>query len=426
MEKNGKMKNIVLITVDCMRYDHLKYMKKTLSIPHISFNNVFSNAPFTAFSVPSFLTSKYPPLERPHRTVASILKEYGYSTAGFVPNVMLIHPKVRKLRIQRDFGVYKSYLRDDPSGLVIRAIDRGMTELIDIAGMVIDKIGIKSIGKAINKLIGYYPFTVWVTEQDAHNIIMDGWKWLKEAKEPYFLWLHLMDVHEPYMPPLAYLSLSEKTMYVVNRRLRYTRFWLSDDDVEKLHTLYIDEIKYVDDELYAFITALLSKGAIVILTADHGEQFGEHGGIAHFNWNMHDEQIHIPFIVFGVDGTKNTDKMASLIDMMPTILDLAGVEITDDMGLCGQSLFDENYREKPVFLAGGSGLLRSWRGIEVLYGVRTRKWKLFKFKDKWVMYDLEKDPMEKCNVIDDEEYSDIKDMLFYLIKMYRRKKDVWL
>jgi len=422
----GKMKNIVLITVDCLRYDHLKYMKRTLSIPHISFDNIFSNAPFTAFSVTSFLTSKYPPLKRPHRTVASILKEHGYSTAGFVPNVMLIHPKVRKLKIQNGFDVYESYLRDDPTGLIIRAIDRGMTELIDIAGMFIDKFGMNTVGEIINKIIGYYPFTVWVTEQNAQRIIGDAWKWLKNTKEPYFLWVHLMDVHEPYMPPVEYLSLPEKTMYIVNRRLRYTRFWLSDNDVKNLHTLYIDEIKYVDDELYLFINAMISKGAIVILTADHGEQFKEHGGIAHHNWNMHDEQIHVPFLVFGVDKKTDTNKMASLIDLTPTILDLSGIEITEDMGLCGQSLFDKNYREKPVFLAGGSSLLRSWRCMDVLYGIRTKKWKLFKFKDEWVMYDLEKDPMEKHNIINNDEYETIKQSLFYLIKDFRRKKDVWL
>jgi len=415
--------NIVLITVDCLRKDHLHFLTETLKIPHISFENVFSNAPFTAFSVPSFLTSKYPPLLHPRRTIASYLKEEGYETAAFVPNVMLIHPKVRKCKLQSHFDIYKSYLHSDPKGVLIRGIDRSLTEIIDFMSCnFIEKYNLNHVGALLNRLMGYYPFTKWITEEDISCLIRDAKNFLSSTSEPFFLWIHTMDVHEPYTPPDSFTSpdlLNQKK--IVNRRLRYTRNWVSKEDVDKLHRLYINEIKYTDFHLSKFIDKILKNNTIVILSADHGEQFLEHGDVAHRNWNLHDEQIHVPFLIFGLKNNNyNTERFSSLVDLLPTILDIADMEV-DNEGLMGKSVLSSP-ESKSIFLTGGSGLLRSWRGTDILDGVRTKNWKLFNDRGNWRLYDLKNDPNERVNIYDSRPEQ--AELLHHLIDIYKKNRNI--
>ena len=102
------MDNIVLITVDCLRANHLKYMTKTLKKePKTIFTNAFSNAPETAHSVSSFLTSCYPPINHSRKNIADILKERNYATAAFVPNAALLSLSCRNLRIGHGFDIFK-------------------------------------------------------------------------------------------------------------------------------------------------------------------------------------------------------------------------------------------------------------------------------------------------------------------------------
>jgi len=382
-------KNIILITVDCLRADHLKYMKKLMERKNkIVFENMFSNATYTGLSVPSFLTSTYPPLEKPKATIAYYLKEYGYQTAAFVPNALLLDNRYRVFRIERGFDFYKNYLREDISGNALRAIDKLMTGLRDILSSLSGHIP-RIVLRALQKAAGFIPLTVWVPYPRAEKVLNDATEWIKSTKKPFFTWIHIMDVHGPYMPPEDYRSVDGRKTIIVNKRLRYSRTWLPKEDVDILHELYIDNIRYTSDSINNFIDAVADENTVIFVTADHGEQFLEHGGIGHITSSMYDEQLHIPLLILNSGFNKNEKKLISLVDISPTIAYLAGVKIE---GFAGDNVLSENYKEKPVFFAGYD---RKWN---VLYGIRTKEWKLFRGVNGWELYDLKRDPHENNNI----------------------------
>lgn len=386
-----KDKNIVLITIDCLRADHMTYMHKLMEIEEkIFFKNAFANATYTGLSVPSFLTSLYPPIESPKPTIASYLKEKRYRTAAFAPNALLLDQRYRKLKIERGFDIYKNYLREDISGDARRAFNKLLTGLKDAINLFSKYIP-RIIRKSLLKGAGFMPFSIWLPYPRAEKVLDDAKNWFEKTKKPVFMWVHLMDAHEPYFPPEKYRSVDKNTISIVNRRLRFARGWLPKEDVEILHRLYIDNIKYIDDVLNDFLDNILDENTIAIITADHGEQFLEHGGIGHLNWNMYDEQLHIPLIILNC-GKEKKDNLVSLIDVAPTIAYLADIEIQGFMG----NVLLEDYEEKPVFFAGYD---KKWN---VLYGIRTKEWKLFRGVNGWELYNVVKDPREKKNIYQEE------------------------
>ena len=201
-----------------------------------------------------------------------------------------------------------------------------------------------------------------------------------------------MDVHGPYIPPNEYNSIDKKTTIIVNKRLRYSKNWLPKEDVDILHKLYIDNIKYVDYSISKFLNEINPKDTIVLISSNHGEQFLEHGGIAHKNSNMYDEQLHIPLLILNYDNKIN-DNLVSLIDIAPTIMYLTNIDTSSFVGKCVL----KNEKEKPIFFTGYDN---NWN---VLYGIRTREYKLFRGKNGWEMYNLVNDHNEQNNIYDGEK-----------------------
>jgi len=192
-------KNIILITVDCLRADHVTYMKKLMERKDkIVFENMFSNATYTGLSVPSFLTSTYPPLEKPKAAIAHYLKEEGYQTAAFVPNALLLDPRYRKLRIENGFDFYRNYLKEDVSLT-------GIKDAIKLFSKYIPQ----PILMALLKGAGFMPLSVWLPYPRAKKVLDDAKNWFLNAQKPRFMWIHLMDVHSPYLPPEEYMSVDK-------------------------------------------------------------------------------------------------------------------------------------------------------------------------------------------------------------------------
>jgi len=405
-------KNIVLITIDCLRADHIKHMKKLMNRKEkIVFTNMFSNATYTGLSVPSMLTSSIPPLIKQKTTIAEIIKEYDYNTAAFVPNALLLDNRYRKLKIDKGFNFYKNYIREDVSGNTLRAVDKLATGLRDVI-IILSKFIPKNVLKSLQKASGFMPFTVWVPYPRSDQVLNDAKKWLMKNSKPFFLWIHLMDVHGPYIPPDKYNSVDKKITLTVNKRLRYSKNWLPKEDVKILHKLYIDNIRYVDDSINNFLDEIIDKDTVVLITSDHGEQFLEHGGIGHINSNMYDEQLHIPLIILNI-GNKIIDNLVSLIDIAPTIMYLTGI---DTPGFIGKNMLNIN-KEKPIFFAGYN---KNWN---VLFGLRTKEFKLFRGTNGWEMYNLLDDVNEMHNIYN-EKQDILKLLKIELLKILEEKNRI--
>jgi arylsulfatase A-like enzyme len=176
----------------------------------------------------------------------------------------------------------------------------------------------------------------WRRHESAAKLQSSFLSWLdheRDAKRPFLAWIHYWDVHGPYLPPPGYLD-----MFPPERRRALTAdeigrvqkgLRLPVDDLAYYVSSYDAEIRYVDDRIAELLAALAARGldrsTYVVLTADHGEAFLEHGSWDHGE-TLHEEQIHVPLILAGPGlAPRTVERVVSSVDLFPTLLDLAAI-----------------------------------------------------------------------------------------------------
>jgi arylsulfatase A-like enzyme len=162
---------------------------------------------------------------------------------------------------------------------------------------------------------------------DARVTFRQAERWLgRNARLPFFLFVHTYQVHSPYTPPPRYAKLFEGD-------------GLPGPEDPVLHRArddYDREIRYVDDLLRELLGRLHDSAAgdstIVAIVSDHGEEFGEHGHFQH-GGDVYEEVLRVPFVIVGpgVPAGRRVTDLVSLVDAMPTLLDLAGVSPPRDL-----------------------------------------------------------------------------------------------
>jgi arylsulfatase A-like enzyme len=333
----------------------------------VVFDEFFNAGGATLLSHATLFTSLYPgahgvdnrtPIRRSERTLAEVLHARGYRTAGFSDVVWL----TRKYGFAQGFDHY-----DDAGG--------------NLAG-ILPRVD----------------------------------RWLeRRGDEPFFLFLHLFDVHSshgrlPYDSPEGanerytrdYLGMFDgcrgglcATLYLadIQRRIRHGETTLGDElpaeDLAYIVGLYDGGIRYVDDHLAAWFEQLRRKGlwenTLLVVLSDHGEEFGEHGNVLHGHGTAYEEFVHIPLLLKlpgSRHGGHRVGGLASMIDVMPTVLDVLGID--PPVRAQGRSLL-------PLIEAGEP--LREHLGVTD--AVRSDRWKLVESRPE--LYDLAADPAEREN-----------------------------
>ena len=269
MEQNkSNEKNIILITIDCLRGDRLHcmgYQKNItptidkLAANGILFNSAIANAPYTPYSVPSFLTSTLPPIKKGNKkTITEVLKKHGYTTATFNPNpIILSSIAVPGSRLDKDFDYYDLMLSNMKRyGLVIEETRQVLMKYLRL-GLKEKSAIYKIIYLLYDMAIKSFP-TILCPKQHryiplAEDLNKHAIKWVKNQKGKFFLWLHYMDVHEPYAPP-DYEN-NKSVMYLTAKYRDFPNM-LTKNEIQKLNNLYDLEIKYTDKALNTFIQEL--------------------------------------------------------------------------------------------------------------------------------------------------------------------------
>jgi arylsulfatase A-like enzyme len=374
------MKNVVLLTIDALRKDALGcYGNKSGLTPFIDslqskcirFTMGQSTGPYTQASFPGILTSSYyldygqPRGLSPRRTLISEpLKQAGIVTAAFHSNPYLCD----YLGWNRGWDVFYDSMEEEVS-----------EEIPYIKGDVI-------------------------------NSKVSGWlsSYRQQDTRPFFLWLHYMDIHEPYLPERKYIDLVDPSIKLTREEMfrLFSEVLLKRDASDKvtvqlLRKLYDAHVREVDDYVKQFSATLekldLLGDTAVIITSDHGDEFGEHGGLSHDD-KMYSELLDMPLLIYdpAKDGGEICDKLVSNIDIPPTIVHLFGLKPVDNFQ--GRSLLPpEDYPEKGCF--GEAIDQRSQRGGDIAkdsYFYRQQDIKLIYRADldQWQMYDLKEDPAE--------------------------------
>jgi len=349
----SNIENVILITIDCLRADHLEiYGYPRVTSPNITriaregvfLRNVVANGPFTLASFPSIMTSSYPlqgdvyySLNGRPPLLSELLKQEGFSTAAFNPNILLT---VRS-NYTRGFDHYEGYLprisREFSAAVTGDGSTRITKKLKDIA------ISLSKKYPAFELLL-YLLSRAWrqFPTEVASKVTSDAIDWIKKNKgRPFFLWIHYMDAHEPYFLERFNMKRNYskwvntfhkmKAKYLCNRII-LGKGGLSERDTDFLRgyfiDIYDDRITYVDQNIGRLFKTLESEGlsrrTAVIITSDHGQAFLEHGNLLH-RASFYEENLRVPLIIWGdeIDESYiNPATPTSLMDIPPTVMSL--------------------------------------------------------------------------------------------------------
>ena len=388
--------NVILIIVDTLRADRLScYGYETRTSPNIDrlaadgylFQNALAQASWTKSSIATVVTSLYPsshgaigkPDQLPDQvvTLAEVMKEAGYYTAGLVDNVNI----APVFNFDQGFDEYH-YLAPDHFFYA----PESATQL-----MVYNQL------RLIRERFLSKKTWVQFYYQDAVEVTDQAIAWFEgNTDKKFFLLLHYMDPHDPFFPH----------PYTGEGYARVSMPSPPPDMAGKLSTVYDGEITYFDKELGRLLDWLEQNGlydnTVVLLTADHGEEFFEHEGWWH-GTTLYEEQIHIPLILKpegGLDSALVITSLARSLDIPPTLLTLAGVDVPAVMQ--GQTLIDSTGAAAAVI-----PFVYSEEDFEgnVLKSVRDLKYKLVEANSnnprglsETEIFDMETDPLEKQNL----------------------------
>ena len=333
-EKNGvaagleSKPNVILVMVDTLRADHLSCYGSDVETPNLcrladdgtiyqGFSHASWTKPATASLVTSTLPSTHNAMSKPSSLsgdlvlIPEALQEAGYTTGGIVSNVNLAE----------SFGFAQGY--DDYHYL---GPDYLFGAQESSSKLIVYQLG-RQIALGMFGGDGVYFNDFYQDSEVVNGVAFD---WLGDhADERFFLFLHYMDPHDPYFvhpyngEGVARVSMPEP----------------EPDMAEELHALYRGEIEYLDANFGKLLAKLEAAGiyddTVIVLTADHGEEFRDHGGFWH-GLTLYDEQIHVPLVIKwanGVDGPRDgaDSGIARLIDVGPTILGTADVPVPDTM-----------------------------------------------------------------------------------------------
>jgi len=351
--------NILVITLDTTRADHIGcygYQKgdtpniDRLAAGGLRFENCYSSIPLTLPSHANIFTGRNTiahgvrnngtyVLSEEEKTLAEYLTEQGYNTYAAIAAFVL----QSKFGLDQGFRVYDDTIESDTLHKTMKS------------EVYADEI--------------YGKFDRWLDEN---------------AGSRFFAWVHFYDPHTPYLPHSNDLVKTEK---------------------HDLVPFYDGEITFMDQYIGKIMERLEEKGiaddTLVVLVGDHGEAFGEHDEFASHMVFCYEANLRVPLIFYNqklFSESKVIPQRVSTIDLMPTVLDLAGLKKGEDIQ--GESLLDLMEGE------GSGGDRRVY--IESMYGKEEFNWAPltgiidgdYKFISlpKQELYNIKKDPLEKDNL----------------------------
>ena len=386
--ERGQRRNVILVSLDTLRGDHVGGTRAGRSLtPEIEalakegtvFRAAYATFPSTTASHMSMFTGLYPgthhvwgpvsQLAEGTALLPQIFAQNGYETAAVTEDGML----AAAAGFERGFDSYREWKGNE----------------------------------------------VWEEHGQADRTFSTGLRWAEKHKtERFFLFLHTYEVHNPYHPPPEFDLFSVKNQEGAPpapapatggdpAQQRIARM------AEHEGGLYAGEVLYTDSAFGRLRAGLESLGllddAIIIVTSDHGEEFGEHGQFGHAK-TIYDEVLHVPLVVWApglVPKGAEITETVSLVDLAPTLLDLVGLTAPPSMnGMSLRALLqgdatpaDRSVFAKRAIYAEGP----AWGGQPRLLSARQggRKWILHGSETAPAeAYDLSADPAEKTNLVD--------------------------
>jgi uncharacterized sulfatase len=257
-----------------------------------------------------------------------------------------------------------------------------------------------------------------------HDVEAGAADFLAGADTPFFCWVHYMDLHTPYVPaPRHVRAVSGDRTGVVRLLRSHVNAGLgrqvTDGALDSLWTLYRAALRQVDESVGRLLATLAEAGhreeTCVVVAGDHGEEFQDHGHLAHYP-KLYEELIHVPLFVDGPGVEPTAVETPVGLDAVPaTVADLLGA---DTAGLSGGSLVpalrgEEVPSPNPVCSVTVRGesvttqpIPRSRSAGEVLVSARTAAHTYIYHNEsgRRELYDRRDDPDEQTNLLADDDH----------------------
>ncbi len=380
-DTSARRPNVLLIVIDTLRADRLGcYGSELGATPRIDalaaeghrFERAYAHAPWTLPSFASLFTSQAPPrhgaggqlrqflpLQASARTVAEVFRDAGFATSAII-NVDFIAER---------FGMMQGF----------------------------DHVDFVSHASNENER------TAEGTTSAAAALLAS------KSDRPFFLLVHYFDPHLIYDPPPEYRARYGGPLDRDNRdwqfgqtadviAYRHGKFAISEETIRRAELLYNGEVAYTDAQVGRLLDELMRLGladsTIVVLTADHGEEFLDHGGFEHGH-TLYNELLHVPLIIRYPRwvATGVSESMVGLIDVAPTLCDLAGLDA--DPAFAGHSLAGlmegAPWAQHPIYLSGNF-----WG--KPFHGWINEEHKLIASPNEVMLFNLAADPRERQNL----------------------------
>jgi arylsulfatase A-like enzyme len=414
--------NVVLIVMDTVRADHLSlYGYHRDTTPNLQkfaeeatvYTNVVSPSDTTLSSHASMFTGMYAGqhgahyggnspyvhgLDKKFHTLAEILSDKGYVTLGIAANMGVLG---------RGFGLDQGFQYYNAQRYI---------PLLNPADPYYIRQGVRNF------------FTLFAAPEDfdrkcrtAEDINREVFSILDrlEGKGAFFLFINYMDAHDPYMPPHSFdTRYPGKDDTFTTKRYRQLLqnvigrgLSISVKEYDHIQSQYDGGIAYLDFNIGQLIKTLKGyasyENTLIIITSDHGEAFGERHLLGH-GLSVYRDEINVPLIIKypHMKQGDHVSETVSSIDIMPTVLDVLGYEMSDSIH--GQGLVNMNKRDGNDFFSESypsRAVIGNSRFKRVERAVISGKYKFIgSTAGKKELYDLSSDPDEKENLYraDDE------------------------
>ena len=321
--------NVVLLILDTVRArslgpwgggDEASPELDRLAAEGVTFQWAVSPSPWTLPAHASLFTGRWPqelsagwtrPLDGAHPTLAEVMSTRGYRTGGFVGNLLQAS---RHTGLGRGFQLYRDFTLEPGAVLFTQSFVRSLV-LSDLARRVV----------ARHEL---------VTRRDAAEVNADFFDWVDRGEGAFFAFLNYFDAHEPLSPPdvprRAWNRYVHRGGVMYGENAWVEEKWeLDAEGVVHLRAAYAEGVRRADAGLGELLRGLRERGllesTIVVVTSDHGEQFGENGLFDHSN-SLYPVLLHVPLVVRGPGLPAGTvvEEAVSLRDAAATLLELTG------------------------------------------------------------------------------------------------------
>jgi arylsulfatase A-like enzyme len=402
--------NILLVVIDAMRADHLPvygYSRQTaprigaLAAAGATLTQMYAQSASTRPSIATLFSSLYPAVHKVHyerdflshsvTSLAEVLRSHGYRTFGVSSNAN-VSPTFGYAQGFDEFRVWKTESRFR----------------LTMAGRAAeDVLGPHRLGRLLGERGELVPRADAIT-----NLTLE---WAAQAATspapPVFMYVHYIDPHYPYRPPAPFDRMfdhrDDRPRRAGDIDARTTVSGRDPEAVAAVLDQYDGEILFADRELARLLDGLQSRGmlrdTVVMVTSDHGEEFFDHGTDSHGR-SAYEEVLRVPLVVAWpgrITAGVRHDRVTGLIDVMPTLLDLAGIPVPDGLqgssfAACLTATCGPDAADRPLF----AQVVQDTFALEM---VRHGRYKLVRHvrgprTGERELYDLVDDPLERRSV----------------------------